>query len=187
MKAARRGSYLEVAYFMGTTERYPYWFAEELYDAIFSNESRYSFWVDRYSRRPDYNEKILIEDYSVFLRKEDGTIFVANYDLLDEMYTIFRTDKFTNSGLVAFNEDVIDYVECHGGNMHYGLDDDWFYEFFTESVNNPSSEETVFFSANSEGGITVHEHCAVLINKYGEIRVLDWRTFLKHYDPDPGN
>lgn len=185
MKAALRGKYLDAVYFMGINEKYPYWFAEELYDAIFTDESRYTFWVDRHSRRPDYHEKTLIEDYSVFLRKEDGTIFVTNYDQLDEMYTIFRTDKFTNSGLVAFNEDVIDYVECHGGSSFYSMDDDWFYEYFTEVVNHPQDEESIFFT-NTDQGITVNQHCAVLMNKYGEIRAMEWRKFLKFYDIDPG-
>lgn len=185
MKAALRGNYLDIVFYMGSNERYPWWFSEELYDAIFTDESRYTFWVDRHSRRPDYYEKELVEDYSVFLKKSNGTIFVSNYDQIEEMYTIFRSDKFTNSGLVAFNEDVIDYVECHGGNMLYAMEDDWFYEYITEVINHPQEEETIFFTHDANG-ISVTQHCAVLSNKYGEIKVMDWRTFLKHYDPDPG-
>lgn len=185
MKAALRGKYLEAVFFMGVNERYPHWFCEEIYDAIFTNESQYTFWVDRHSRRPDYYEKQLVEDYSVFLKKPNGQIFLTNYDQLDEMYTIFRTDRFTNTGLVAFNEDVIDYVECHGGSMMYAMDDDWFYEYFTEAVNYPQEEETTFFAVD-DNGITVNQHCAVLMNKFGEIKVLSWREFMKFYDPDPG-
>lgn len=184
MIAALRGSYLDAVYFMGINERYPDWFCEELYDATFTDDARYTFWVERSNRRPDYSEKILVEDFSVFIRKSNNDIFVTNYDLLDECYTTFRTDKFTNSALVAFNDDVIEYVECHGGLVS-GYDGDWFYEYFTEELNNPQNEETIFCN-DVNGDITVTEHCAVLRNKYGEIRVLNWKDFIKYYDPDPG-
>lgn len=184
MKAALRGSYLDAAFFMGVNESYPHWFAEELYDATVTDESRYTFWVDQGARRPDYHEKILVEDYSVFLRKKNGDIFVTDYDALDSLYTIFKTNKFNNSALVAFNDDVIDYVECRGGTPLYGMDDDWFYEYFTEVVNHPQEEESIFFTVNN-GELTVKQHCAVLQNKFGEIKVLDWRTFVRFYDPNP--
>lgn len=184
MIAALRGKYLEAVFYMGENQRYPDWFCEELYDATFTDESRYTFWVDRRSRRADYYEKTLVEDYSVFLRKESGEIFVTNYDCLDELYTTFRTDAFSNSALVAFNEDVINYAEFHGG-VSCGYPDDWFYEHFTESLHNPVEGETIFV-ADDGGDITVTEHCVIMQNNYGEIKVLDWATFTKFYDPDPG-
>lgn len=183
MKAALRGKYLEVVYFMGVNETYPDWFCEELYNFTFTDESHYTAWIPSNNRMIDYYEKILVEDYSVFLRKPDGTIHVTDYDALDALYFTFRTDVFTNSGLVAFNEDVIDYVECQGGAIVSGYPD-WFYEYFTESMNNPSEEETIFVT-KGDGDITITEHCAVLQNKYGEIKLMDWLTFIKYYDTDP--
>lgn len=184
MKAAIQGGYVEAVFFMGVNEKYPMWFQEEIYDAIFTNESLYTFWVDRSERTPDYYEKQLVEDYSVFLRRSNGEIFVTNYDLLDEYYTIFRTDTFTNSALVAFNDDIIEYMECHGGIL-CGYPEDWFYEYFTESLLNPQQGETVFVN-EVDGDITITEHCSVMQNKYGEVKVVDWDTFIQIYDPEPG-
>ena len=87
MKAALRGKYLDVVFYMGPNERYPDWFCEEIHNAIISDESNYTYWVDTHCRKPDYYEKQLVEDYSVFLRKENGEICVTNYDVLDELYT----------------------------------------------------------------------------------------------------
>lgn len=184
MIAALRDSYVEAVFFMGINERYPHWFAEELYNCTFTDESRFTFWVPEHDRRPDYHEKELVEDYSVFLRKSNGEIHLTNYDVVDELYCIFRSDRFDNSALLALNDDVIEYVECHGGHVVSGYPE-WFYEYFTEAVNFPSEEESIFLD-NENGDITITEHCVFLRNKFGEIRVVDYTTFIKYYDPDPG-
>lgn len=183
MKAALRGRYVEVVFFMGTEERYPDWFMEEIYDATYTDESRYTFWVDRFQRRPDYHEKQLVEDYSVFIRKGNGEVFVTDYDAYQQVYHTFMYDGFNNWALAGFNEDVIDYVECHGGIGTSGYPD-WFYEYFTESLNNPQDNESIYIS-DICGELVVVEHCAVLRNMHGEIKVLPWNKFLLFYDPNP--
>src|SRR5690606_38554608 len=138
-------------------------------------------------------------DYSVFLRKPNGEIFVTDYDIFSELYISFRYDAFTNSGLAALENDCIEYVECHGGVLtaEYPA---WFYEYFTEVVNFPDKEtiysydtdkqhlvyEHGLFSVNPKGEVSVDQHCVFLRNKYGEIRGLLYDDFLKHYDPNPG-
>lgn len=185
MKAALRGSYVDVVYFMGVNERYPHWFCEELYSNVFSDSDRYTFYVSPQERSPVYHEQILVEDYSVFIRKPNGDIFVTNYDAFDDLYFQFRFDAFSNSGVAAFRDDVIDYVECQGGAVISGYPD-WFYEYFTEAINNPSEDETIFIDSN-DGELSVSDHCAVLQNRYGEVRLMDWEKFLSYYDPDPGD
>ncbi len=202
MKAAIRDSYVDVVYYMGHNEAYPDWFHEELYDAVFTDEFGTSYWINRWTKKRKISEKIeyerqqvfsyvdkykevvLVEDYSIFIKKSNGEIFVTNYDIFDELYTVFRFDRFNNSGLAAFNEDVINYVECHGGIGVTGYPE-WFYEFFTESVNNPKHNESIYISDNN-GELVVTDHCAVLQNSFGEIMVIDWVKFLEYYDPDPG-
>lgn len=184
MKAALRGSYVDVVFYMGTNERYPMWFTEELYNNVFSDEDRYTFYVPRQERTITYYERQLVEDYSVFLRKPTGEIHVTDYDAFDDLFTMFRFDKFENTALAALNEDVIDYVECQGGRVLSGYPD-WFYEYFTEAVNNPTEEETIFIDSEN-GELTITDHCAVLQNRFGEVRIMDWKTFIKYYDPDPG-
>lgn len=199
MRAALRGSYIEYVMFMGVTERYPLWFEEEIYDSVMIDESRYTFWLSKEERSHDYYEKQLIEDYSVILRKPNGEMFLTDYDVFRELYIAFRYDAFTNSGIAALQEDCIDYVECQAGILQEGYPA-WFYEFFTEAFNYPQDEKTFFFydtdkhvlTASREsievtagGDVTVTEHCVFLHNKYGEIKGMTYRDFLRYYDPDP--
>jgi hypothetical protein len=199
MKAALRGSYVEFVTFMGVTERYPPWFAEEIYDKVLINESNYAFWVYEHERTMDWYEKQLIEDYSVILRKPNGEFFVTDWDVFQDLYETFKYNVFTNSGIAALQEDCIDYVECQGGALSDGYPA-WFYEYFTEALNYPEDEKTFFFfdsekkelkasreciEVTAGGDVTVTEHCVFLHNKYGEIRGMRYDDFLKYYDPDP--
>lgn len=198
MRAALRGSYVEFILFNGVTEKYPTWFEEEMYECIYTDESRYTFWAPADERTPDYFEKQLVEDYSVFIRKTSGEVHLTDFDVFSEMYTSFRYDAFTNSGIAAFNDDCIEYVECMGGvlSRDYPL---WFYEFFTEAVNFPQGE-TIYFhdhdtSTNSYRGpflevtddnqVTVDEHSVFLRNKFGEVRGMLYRDFIRWYDDNP--
>lgn len=201
MKAALRGSYMEFVIYNGVTEKYPLWFEEELYECIYTDESRYTFWVPADERGSDYYEKQLIEDYSVFLRKPNGEIHLTDYDVFSEMYETFRYDAFTNSGIAAFEEDCIEYVECIGGvlSRNYPI---WFYEFFTEAVNLPQGE-TVYFNnvhdchlvdhnnrgpfleVTEDGQVSVDDHSVFLRNKFGEIRGMLYDDFIVYYDDNP--
>lgn len=184
--------------FMGVNETYPAWFAEEMYRCSYLDESRFTIWVPQSERKADYHEKKLIEDSSVFLRKSNGDLFVVDLDLFTDLYTTFRYDAFTNSGIVAFNDDCIEYVECTEG-VFVDAYPDWFYEYFTEAINFPHLE-TIYFkdskkpckSANvgpfldtTEGEVSVTCHCVFLRNKFGEIKGMSYRDFLKHYDVNP--
>lgn len=202
MKVALRDTYIEYVLYMGVTEIYPDWFSEELYENIIQNESRYTFWVPLEERRIDYYEKQLVEDYSVFVKKPNGEIHVTDYDVFTDLYTIFIYDRFTNSGIAAFNDDCIDYVECQGGVLPAGYPA-WFYEYFTEAINFPPKDdngETIYFydtnkhciAASREsievtvaGEVTVTNHCVFLRNKFGEVKGMNYQDFLKYYDPDP--
>lgn len=199
MNVALRGTYVEYVVYMGVTESYPRWFEKMLDEAIFTDESNYTFYVDRLERRPDYYEKQLIENYSVFLRKPNGEVHVTDYDVFTDLYTVFRWDYFTNSGIAALIGDCIEYVECKGGVLPAGYPN-WFYEYFTEAFNYPQDEETVFIfdseihtlkasrnwlEATAGGYVTVTEHCVFLRNKHGEIRGMRYDDFLKYYDPEP--
>ena len=199
MRVALRGSYVEFVIFMGVTEKYPLWFEEELYECTYTDESRFTFWVPFNERNPDYYEKQLIEDYSVFLRKPNGEVHVTDYDIFTELYITFRYDAFTNSGLAALHEDCIEYVECQAGMLPAGYPE-WFYAYFTEAFNYPQDGETFFsYDTNKHcltasrgsmeitagGEVTVTEHCVFLHNKYGEIRGMTYNQFLECYDPDP--
>jgi hypothetical protein len=199
MRVALRGSYIEFVIFMGITEKYPLWFEKEMEYTVFQDESRYTFWVPDGERKPDYFEKQLVEDYSVFLRKPNGEVHVTDYDTFSDLYITFRYDAFTNSGIAALDEDCIEYQECHAGVLTAGYPS-WFYEYFTEAFNYPQDETTLFFydtdkhtltaskdslEVSAGGEVTVTQHCVFLRNKYGEIRGLSYDEFLKYYDPDP--
>jgi hypothetical protein len=199
MRAALRGSYVEYVLFIGVTERYPLWFQAELYDSVYMDENRYTFYVPMHERTPDYYEKTLVEDYSVFLKKPNGDIHVTDYDIFNDLYVSFKSDTFTNSGLAAFEQDCIEYVECRPGVISSGYPD-WFYEYFTEVLNFPKDEETIYLYdtdkhcltatrgsliATAGGEASVKTHCVFLRNKYGEIRGMEYKDFLKYYDPDP--
>lgn len=199
MRVALRGSYVEYVFFMGVNESYPPWFAETLYDCTFTDESNYTFWVPTDERLPDYYEKQLIEDYTVFLRKPDGSIFVTDYDIFTDLYHVFKYNSFTNSGIAAYAEDCIEYVEARAGILPAGYPL-WFYEYFTEAFNYPQNGETLFIFDNNtkklsaskgslvvdvSGCVTVTERSIFLRNKFGEIRGMTYDEFLKYYDPNP--
>lgn len=199
MRAALRGSYIEYVLFMGVTEHYPKWFEKELYECIYTDENRYTLYVSPQERKPDYPEKILVEDYSVFLRKHNGDIHVTDYDVFNDLYSSFLYDSFTNSGFAALNEDCIEYVECRPGILSAGYPD-WFYEFFTEALNFPQQEETIYFYdervkqlvatdrsliVDTGGEASVTTHCIFLRNRFGDIRGIKYDEFLKYYDPQP--
>lgn len=200
MIAALRGSYIEYVLFMGVTERYPLWFQKQLDSNIFTDESRYTFYVPIEERTSDYYEKILIEDYSVFLRKHNGDVHVTDYDTFCDLFDTFLYDSFTNSGIAALVEDCIEYVECRPGVLPAGYPE-WFYEYFTEAINFPRDNETIYLYDEDlhcitakrgsllvplSGSASVTEHCVFLRNKFGEIRGMRYDDFLKYYDPDPG-
>lgn len=199
MNVALRGSYIEFVIFAGVTERYPQWFKKELEATISLDESRYTFWVHKDERNVNYYEKQLVEDYSVFLRKPDGEIFVTDYDVFTDLYNTFTYDAFTNSGTAALEDDCIEYVECQAGVLPAGYPS-WFYEYFTEAINFPQDDETVYFYDTDEhcikanrgtllatagGEVSVTEHCVFLHNKLGEIRGMPYDDFVKYYDPRP--
>lgn len=199
MRVALRDSYVEYVYFMGVTERYPSWFQEELYECTFTDDSRFTFWVPCDQRTPDYYEKQLVEDYSVFLRKPSGEVHVTDYDTFQELYITFRYDAFTNSGIAALEQDCIEYVEAPAGKLVDGYPE-WFYEFFTEAFNYPQDDKTFFFYDTDQhclkasrdsmeisvgGDVEVTEHCVFLRNKFGEVRGMTYEQFLRYYDPEP--
>lgn len=183
MRAALRNSYVEVVFFMGVNERYPYWFMEELYNRIVSDDYNYTFYAHYNERTHDYHEKQLIGDDTVFIRKPNGELHITTYNSLSQLYREFTYDAFTNSGIWAFNDDVVEYVECLGGEVLSEYPN-WFYEYFTEAVNYPDGEITIFLESE-DGELTITDHCCVLRNKYGEIRVMGWTDFIKFYDPEP--
>lgn len=206
MIAAFHDSYVDYVLYMGMTEEYPQWFKDEVLEAIYMDCHRYTFYVPLEERTSDYYEKTLVEDYSVFLRKNDGEIFCTSYDAFRELYDIFKYDGFTNSGVAAFSEDCITYVECQPGVLSAEYPD-WFYEFFTEAIHFPPDNESIFIfdldSTNppisssdresniissldaSAGQVAIDHHCVFLRNYLGEIRHMRYETFLKHYNPGP--
>ena len=180
MRAALRDSYVDYIIFTGTTERYPLWFKKLLEECTYTDESRFTFWVHKEERRPDYYEKQLIEDYSVIIRKHDGDIHITDYDVFQNLYITFTYDGFTNSGLAAYEDDCIEYVECKPGVLDGGYPW-WFYEYFTEAVNLPQPfEGYMLFAHNDE--VMVTEHCVVLRNRASELRLLPYSEFKKYYD-----
>lgn len=199
MRVALRDSYVEYVIFMGITEKYPPWFAEELYDATFTDESNFTFWVPMDERRPDYYEKQLIADYSVFLRNPNGEIHVTDFSVFRDLYIEFTYNAFTNSGIAALHQDCIEYVECKAGVLPTGYPE-WFYAYFTEAFNYPQDNKTFFFydkdshslkasrdsmEITAGGDVVISEHCVFLHNRYGEIRGMRYDEFLRCYDPDP--
>lgn len=183
MWAALRGHYVQFVIFMGLVERYPDWFNEEIAQRAFIDESRFCFWTSPPERLTDYYERELIETASVVLRKDNGDHHLTDVTIFEDMYHVFSYDHSINGGVAAFNEDVIEYVECVGGMV---LDNypDWFYEYFTESQNNPKEGETYLFSVDNLGYMTVKDRCVVLRNRFGEIRQTTYNDFIRHYDPN---
>lgn len=200
MRAALRESYVEFVYYMGVTEKYPKWFNKEMETAAYTDENRYTFYLPLDERTPDYYEKVLVEDYSVFIRKPNGDIYVTNYDVFNDLYILFRYDAFTNSGIAAFEQDCIEYVECKGGVVTADYPA-WFYEYFTEAINLPPDDETILvynterhclsslkgslLEVDYSGDVYVRTHCVFLRNKFNEIRGMEYKDFIKYYDPKP--
>jgi len=184
MKAALRGSYIEFVIFAGDNELYPMWFAEEIYDSTFTDESRFTFWVCRGERRPDYYEKQLIEEYSVILKKPTGELHVTSYEAFTELYSTFVYCEFLHCGIAALRDDCIEYVDIIGGRLPDKYPD-WFYEYYTESVNFSQEGETILINNYGQDQVSVTKRCVFLRNKLGEIRGMDYDIFLKYYDPSP--
>lgn len=182
---------------MGVAEKYPKWFNRNVLDEIFMDSHRYTFWAPKDHRPPDYYDMTLVEDYSVFLMKPDGEVFCTTYDVFFKLYSVFKYNGFTNSGVAAYNDDCIEYVECRPGVLS---DDhpDWFYEFFTEVANLPQEETVLMYDKDQslyaqagsyiiklEDDITVDSHCVFLQNQFGEVRHMEYGDFIKHYNPGP--
>lgn len=201
MWAALRGSYIEYAIYNGLLERYPVWLAEELYECTYTDESRYTFYLPEDQRPPDYHEKQLVEDYTVFLRKPNGEIHVTDYEVFDELYKVFIFDQMTNSGIAAYREDCIEYVECQGGTILNEYPE-WFYEFYTEAVNLPDGETVYirdahdhdtstdrirgpYLSVTDDGQVSVDSRSVFLRNRFGEVRGMLYSNFIRYYDDSP--
>lgn len=200
MRAALKNSYVEYILYMGVTEKYPQWFRHQLDNCAYTDESRFTFWVNKEERRPDYYEKQLIEDYSVFIRNSNGDIHITDYDTFQRLYVTFTYDAFTNNGIAAFENDCIEYVECMEGMLSVTYPT-WFYEFFTESINFPNGEKILlsnsedipnllvdrgpFLDVDNYGGVSVDCHCVFLRNKFGEVRGMLYTDFLRFYDDNP--
>lgn len=183
MRAALRDSYVDFVLYMGENEKYPPWFQRELDLCAYTDESRFTFWVSLDERRPDYYEKKIVEEYTVFLRNPKGDIHITDYDVFQNLYITFRYDAFTNSGLAAFEEDSIEYVECKPGLMNANYPH-WFYDHFTEAVNLPNAfEGFMMFADNDE--VMVNTYCVILRNRFGEIRTLSYEEFTRFYDDSP--
>lgn len=183
MYAALRGSCVKYTIYMGMMESYPEWFQEEIADRILMDESHYTVWVSPPERKTDYYEKDLIETYSVVLRKCDGTHHITDWDTFVSLYQQFTYEQSINGGIAAFKEDVIEYVEVVGGAVVDNYPE-WFYAYFTESLNNPKDNETYLFNIDGYGHMIVKDRCVVLRNRFNEIRQMTYEKFLKHYDPD---
>lgn len=183
MRAALHGSYVEYVLFMGTAERYPQWFKDLLEASTYTDESRFTFWVFPEERRPDYYEKQLIEDYSVILRKSNGDVHITDYETFQDLYITFGYDAFTNSGIAAYEDDAIEYVECKPGVLDPGYPS-WFYEYFTEAVNLPS-EFNGFMLFSDNDTIEVTTYTVVLRNKVGELMTMPYKKFKRYYDDRP--
>ena len=184
MRAAMYDSYVQYVIFTGVTEKYPRWFKRELDKCAYTDESRFTFWVSKEERRPDYYEKKLVEDYSVFLRKPNGDIHLTDYDTFQELYITFTYDGFKNSGIAAFEDDCIEYVECIPGKNELEGYPDWFYEYFTESIILPDAFEGYILLSDTNS-FEIREHCAVLRNRFGECRVIPYYKFTEHYSDRP--
>lgn len=200
------GSEVDFVIYRGITERYSKWFVREVLDSIYMDEYRYTFWVPEDERPYHYYEMTLVESDSVFLRKTNGEVFCTTMHVFENLYDIFFYDGFTNSGVAAFDEDCIDYVECEPGVLSAEYPD-WFYEYFTEAVHFPPDNESIFiydtgyttkpiFNSSgstvvieplnaTQGQASVTEHCVFLKNRFGEIRAMSFEDFTKYYNTGP--
>lgn len=200
--AARHEAYVDYVLYDGQIAKYPDWFYEEVLDDIVMDASRYTRWIPREQRAPDYHDKTVVERDSVFLRKHDGRIHMTDYATFQQLYYVFYHNDFLNHGVAAFEEDTIEYVECKPGALPFESPD-WFYEYFTEAVNLPD-EETIlwnesfnvktktegliwsgFMDGTDEGEIVVDHHCVFLRNFAGSIMYLPWEYFIQDFNPGP--
>ena len=203
MRAALRGSFVDYVIFTGMTERYPLWFEREVFDSIYMDEHRYTFWMPEDERPYNYHDMVLVETDSIFLRKENGEVFCTSKYVFENLYDIFYYDGYTNSGVAAFGEDCIDYVECSPGVLSKEYPD-WFYEYFTESIHFPPDNESIFIYSkdkkifksdnpnldilkldSTQCQVSITEHAVFLRNRFGEIRATSLMGFHKHYDTRP--
>lgn len=198
MRVALRGSYVDFVMYMGITEKYPLWFERELNSIVDYGDSQYTFYVPLNERRIDYYEKQIISDYSVFIRKANGEVHVTDNCTFHDMYSTFIYNEFTHSGIAAFDDDCIDYVECQAGVLPTNYPE-WFYEFFTEAFNFPKDGETIYFfdetnslsamrgdiTVQSGGEASIREHTVFLRNRFGEIKAMPYDKFVQYYDPSP--
>lgn len=195
--AAYYESYVDFVIFKGLTEKYPSWFTDEVLDDLVMDASRYTIWFPNGERPTDYYEKVVVETDSVFLRKPNGTIHMVEYPIFKEMYHTFVYNDFISSGVAAFMEDTIEYVECLPGVLSEEYPD-WFYEYFTEVANLPDEEtilwnnsfdvytETKGLYLGTEGDITVQDHCVFVRNVAGSIMYVSWENFVRDFNPGPG-
>lgn len=99
------------------------------------------------------------------------------------MYITFSYNGFDNSGIAAYENDCIEYVECKPGKLDIGYPW-WFYEYFTEAVNLPNEFEGFMLFAEDDE-VKVVDHCVILRNRMGEIRTMAYDAFRKFYDNNP--
>lgn len=177
--AALRESVVDYVIFSGEWEQYPSWFREEVLDGILVDENRYTRYIPKPNRAVDYYDKIMVEDYSVFLRKRDtGNIHCTTYDVFEDLYAVMDNNPRTNSGIAAFREDTIEIVECHGGLPESYPS--WFYNFFSDGRVIKDSEETILFYGDDRE-ISITGHSYFLRNKNGQVAHMDSDTFDKYY------
>lgn len=182
MFAVLRGSIIvEFVTYEGPNANYPVWFEEELYWTTYTDEYRFTYWVHPSQRKPDYYEKKLVEDFSVFLRKPDGDVFCTDWDTFYDLYLPFDANPWANCGKAAFKDDCIEYYEYRGIlDLEYAPK--WFYEYYTEALNLPEDNELIIFDKEGQD-TSLWEHSIFLRNRFGEIKKMSYRDFLKHYKP----
>lgn len=202
--AARYDSYVDYVIFDGQCERYPKWFEEDVLEDIVMDASRYTRWMPKEERPTDYFDKTVVERDSVFLRKHDGTIHVTDYYVFSNLYYVFYYNDYLNHGVAAYEDDIIEYVECLPGVLPFESPD-WFYEYFTEAAN-LVDEETILWNSSfdvgtevhgliwsdhmdgsGEGEIVVDVHCVFLRNFAGSVMYLPWKYFINDFNPGPVN
>lgn len=164
--------------FSGMDESYPGWFTRELDRGLYEDESRYIRYLPPAERNVDYYDKTIIEDYSVFLRKDNGDVHCTSYDTFESLYLVLEHNSRTNSGVAGFREDCIEIVECHGGVP--GAYPSWFFDYFKDGITIESEEETILFY-DDIGEISLTGYSVFLRNKYNEIAHMDGETFDKFY------
>lgn len=180
MIASLKEGVVEYVLFVGVDSGdYPPWFLREIRNGIYVDESLYTRYIPESERFYDYYDKTVVEDYSVFLRKPDGSVFCTNYDTFTELYSILENVPRTNSGIAAFKEDCIEIVECVNGRLPEAYPE-WFFNYFSGGVTMQSHEETILFYGD-DGEIQLSSHCVFLRNREGSIAYMDYRQFEAQY------